>query len=66
MLGERSAYDLAFLPQPFLPTEALERGLPRVRRALRTPIVVDGRNLYEPARMRALGFLHAGIGRKVT
>ena len=35
MLGERSAYDLAFLPQPFLPTEALERGLPRVRRALR-------------------------------
>jgi UDPglucose 6-dehydrogenase len=38
----------------------------RVRRALRTPIVVDGRNLYEPARMRALGFVHAGIGRKVT
>jgi UDPglucose 6-dehydrogenase len=38
----------------------------RVRRALRTPIVIDGRNLYEPARMRALGFTHAGIGRKVT
>ena len=38
----------------------------RVRRALRTPIVVDGRNLYEPARMRALGFAYAGIGRKVS
>jgi UDPglucose 6-dehydrogenase len=38
----------------------------RVRRGLRTPIVVDGRNLYDPARMRALGFTYTGIGRKVT
>lgn len=38
----------------------------RVQRSLRTPVVVDGRNLYEPARMRALGFVYAGIGRKVT
>lgn len=35
MLGERSAYDLAFLPQPFLPAEAIEQGLPRIREALR-------------------------------
>jgi precorrin-6B methylase 2 len=35
MLGERSAYDLAFLPQPFLPVEAIELGLPRIREALR-------------------------------
>ncbi|MBK5117920.1 MAG: hypothetical protein JJE23_13515 [Thermoleophilia bacterium] len=34
-LGERAAYDLAFLPQPFLPPEAIELGLPRIRRALR-------------------------------
>jgi UDPglucose 6-dehydrogenase len=38
----------------------------RVQRSLRTPVVVDGRNLYEPARMRALGFVYAGIGRKVA
>ena len=35
MLGERSAYDLAFVPQPFLPPEAIELGLPRIQRALR-------------------------------
>lgn len=35
MLGERSAYDLAFLPQPFLTEGALADGLPRIRRALR-------------------------------
>ncbi len=38
----------------------------RVQRGLRTPVVVDGRNLYEPARMRALGFVYTGIGRKVA
>ena len=34
-LGEIAAYDLAFLPQPFLGRECLEAGLPRVHRALR-------------------------------
>lgn len=37
----------------------------RMRRTLRRPVVIDGRNLYEPARMRGLGFHYAGIGRKV-
>lgn len=36
----------------------------RIRAALRRPIVVDGRNLYEPARMTRLGFRYAGIGRQ--
>ena len=35
----------------------------RIRAALRTPIVVDGRNLYDPARMRSLGFTYLSIGR---
>jgi UDPglucose 6-dehydrogenase len=30
---------------------------------LRRPIIVDGRNLYEPARLAALGFRYFGIGR---
>lgn len=34
-LADLAAYDLAFIPQPFLPAEALEIGLPRVQRALR-------------------------------
>jgi UDPglucose 6-dehydrogenase len=35
----------------------------RVRRLLRRPLLVDGRNLYEPERMQALGFEYHGIGR---
>ena len=34
--------------------------------AMRTPLVVDGRNLYDPALMRQLGFEHLGIGRGAT
>ncbi len=36
----------------------------RIKAALRTPVVVDGRNLYEPARLAGMGFRYAGIGRK--
>ena len=30
---------------------------------LRQPVVIDGRNLYDPATMRRLGFEYSGIGR---
>lgn len=36
----------------------------RIKATLRTPVLVDGRNLYEPARMTGLGFRYTGIGRK--
>jgi UDPglucose 6-dehydrogenase len=32
-------------------------------RLLRQPVIFDGRNLYEPTRMAALGFIYHGIGR---
>jgi UDPglucose 6-dehydrogenase len=35
----------------------------RIKQTLRRPIIVDGRNLYDPARMRAQGFAYASIGR---
>jgi UDPglucose 6-dehydrogenase len=35
----------------------------RIKAALRRPIVIDGRNLYDPAKMRSLGFLYDSIGR---
>jgi UDPglucose 6-dehydrogenase len=38
----------------------------RIRTALRRPIVIDGRNLYEASRMRALGFTYDSIGRGRT
>ena len=35
----------------------------RIRQALKQPVIFDGRNLYEPERMRELGFTHYTIGR---
>jgi UDPglucose 6-dehydrogenase len=35
----------------------------RVRKLVRRPLLIDGRNLYEPDRMAALGFEYHGIGR---
>jgi len=35
----------------------------RVRQSLRQPIVVDARNMYEPAKMAKLGFAYHSIGR---
>jgi UDPglucose 6-dehydrogenase len=37
-----------------------------VRRLLRSPVIVDGRNLYEPAHMKQLGFTYASIGRNTV
>ena len=34
-----------------------------MRRLMRQPIVFDGRNVFDPARMVALGFTYQGIGR---
>ena len=35
----------------------------RVKALLKTPLIIDGRNLYTPADVRALGFDYSGIGR---
>ncbi len=34
-----------------------------MRRLMRQPIIFDGRNVYDPARMISLGFTYQGIGR---
>jgi UDPglucose 6-dehydrogenase len=35
----------------------------RIRTALRRPVIIDGRNLYDPDKMRSLGFAYYSIGR---
>ncbi len=37
--------------------------LARVREIMARPIIVDGRNVYDPERMRTLGFTYISIGR---
>jgi UDPglucose 6-dehydrogenase len=37
--------------------------LSRIKRTMRRPVLIDGRNIYDPAGMRALGFVYRGIGR---
>jgi UDPglucose 6-dehydrogenase len=36
----------------------------RIKELLNTPIFIDLRNLYEPAQVKALGFIYEGVGRK--
>ena len=35
----------------------------RIQKTLKTPVIFDGRNLYDPAFMRSKGFTHYAIGR---
>jgi UDPglucose 6-dehydrogenase len=38
--------------------------LGRVKQLMRRPVMVDGRNIYDPETMRGLGFTYRGIGRE--
>jgi UDPglucose 6-dehydrogenase len=44
--------------------EFKEMDLERVHGAMRSPIIVDGRNIYDPEKAKALGFTYRGVGRK--
>jgi UDPglucose 6-dehydrogenase len=35
----------------------------RIAGLMRQPVLFDGRNIYEPEKIRALGFTHRGVGR---
>jgi UDPglucose 6-dehydrogenase len=37
--------------------------LERIRESMRQPIIVDGRNIYEPRRLAELGFTYLSVGR---
>jgi UDPglucose 6-dehydrogenase len=37
--------------------------LPRLKELMRKPVIVDGRNIYDPEGMKALGFVYRGMGR---
>ncbi|GAG30080.1 unnamed protein product, partial [marine sediment metagenome] len=35
----------------------------RIKKLLKTPILIDLRNLYEPEKVKSLGFIYEGVGR---
>jgi UDPglucose 6-dehydrogenase len=43
--------------------EFKELDLKKIKGLMKKPIVVDGRNIYDPAAMRKLGFENTGVGR---
>jgi len=44
-------------------TQFTELDLERARKELTHPILFDGRNLFDPAKMEELGFIYKSIGR---
>jgi len=43
--------------------EFREPDFTRIKKLMRTPVVFDGRNIYQPDQMKALGFTYLSIGR---
>ncbi|HXZ94438.1 MAG TPA: UDP-glucose/GDP-mannose dehydrogenase family protein, partial [Dehalococcoidia bacterium] len=37
--------------------------LAKVKSLLKQPVIIDGRNIFEPFQMRQLGFVYQGVGR---
>ena len=35
----------------------------KVRRLLKKPVTIDGRNIFDPYEMKKLGFIYQGVGR---
>jgi UDPglucose 6-dehydrogenase len=47
-------------------SELAELANEETRKAMRHPLIIDGRNLLDPAAVRAAGFAYEGIGRAVS
>lgn len=43
--------------------EFKELDFARLKKLMKRPLIIDGRNIYEPKKMQALGFTYIGVGR---
>lgn len=53
--------DVIVMLTPWNEFKQLDMG--RIRQSMKTPIMVDGRNMYDPETMRKHGFVYRGVGR---
>ncbi len=64
----KDAYDATYEADLLcLVTEWQEFRLPNwqiIKKSLKEPVIIDGRNIYDPAELRKLGFEYRGIGMK--
>ncbi len=37
--------------------------LSKIKKAMKKPVLLDGRNIYEPHKLREMGFIYTGVGR---
>lgn len=44
--------------------EFKELDFKKIKKLMRQPVIVDGRNIYDPGELKKLGFRYAGIGRR--
>ena len=74
--ARQSVPDLELAPDPYSLAEGCDAlvvvtewnefkhlDLVRVREAMRQPVLLDGRNIYDPATVRSLGFTYRAVGR---
>jgi len=38
--------------------------LAKIKKLMRKPVIIDGRNIYDPKKVKKLGFIYEGIGRR--
>lgn len=43
--------------------EFMQLDLRKIKAVMKNPIILDGRNIYDPARVKKLGFIYQGVGR---
>ena len=44
-------------------SEFREPDFQRMKKLLKTPVIFDGRNIYQPEQMKELGFTYKSVGR---
>jgi len=44
--------------------EFRELSLEKIKENMRSPVIIDGRNMYDPSEMKRLGFTYVSVGRK--